>query len=180
MTRPNRSTRTAGPGGARRGRRGALGVAAALTVLATVAACGGPASTPDAHPLSGPTYEVTTAKIKGLGTVLVDGKGLTLYLFVPDDHSSKSVCSGTCAVAWPPLVLPKGVSAPLAGNGVTSAFLRTTTRADGRVQVTYNGWPLYRWSADLSAGQATGQGLFNSGGPWYVVSPKGGPIRTLA
>jgi predicted lipoprotein with Yx(FWY)xxD motif len=101
-----------------------------------------------------------------------------LYLFLPDKHSSHSRCSDICAVAWPPLLLPEGRTAPLAGRGVRSSLLGTTIRSDGGRQVTYNGWPLYRWSNDASPGQATGQGLNNLGGLWYVVSPRGEPIRS--
>jgi predicted lipoprotein with Yx(FWY)xxD motif len=121
--------------------------------------------------------EVTIGRVSGLGAVLVDGQGFTLYLFVPDDHSSHSVCTAICAIEWPPLLLPTGTSAPRAGHGINPALLSTTTRSDGTVQVVYNGWPLYLWPDDLSPGQATGQGLNNVGGLWYVVSPQGNPIR---
>ena len=57
-------------------------------------------------------------------------------------------------------------------------LLGTTARADGGIQVTYAGWPLYLWPDDVSPGQATGQGLNNVGGLWYVVSPDGTPIRS--
>lgn len=126
----------------------------------------------------GPSYEISTAQEGGLGTLLVDGKGFTLYLFVPDDHSSHSRCTGICAAAWPPLTLPKGVPLPLAGPGVRSSLLGITVRADGSRQVTYDGWPLYLYTIDMAPGQATGQGLNNLGGLWYVVSPRGTPIRS--
>jgi len=45
------------------------------------------------------------------------------------------------------------------------------------VQVTYNGWPLYTWTGDAQAGQATGQGIYNLGGLWYVISPDGNPVH---
>jgi predicted lipoprotein with Yx(FWY)xxD motif len=122
--------------------------------------------------------EVTVGKVNGLGAVLVDGQGYTLYLFVPDDHASRSVCTGICAVEWPPLLLPKGTPAPRAGHGINPALLSITMRSDGTVQIVYNGWPLYLWPDDLSPGQATGQGLNNVGGLWYVISPQGNPIRT--
>ncbi len=126
--------------------------------------------------LGGPSYEITTRRIDGLGTVLVNGKGLTLYLFLPDHHSSHSTCSGICAAAWPPLLLPSGRSAPLAAGRIDRSLLGTTIRNDGGVQITYNGWPLYRWPNDTSPGDATGQGLNNLGGLWYVVSPQGNPM----
>ena len=116
----------------------------------------------------------------GLGTVLVDGQGRTLYLFEPDMQSGGSTCYGSCARAWPPLLLPAGVSAPLAGTGVSAGLLGTTHRTGGTVQVTYNKWPLYLWIGDTRPGQATGQALANDGGLWYVVSPSGNAITKHA
>ena len=118
-------------------------------------------------------YQVRTGTVKGLGTVLVDGKGMTLYLFVPDKQLAKSTCYGACAQAWPPLLLPAGVTSPLAGPGAQSSLLGTTHRSDGTTQVTYNKWPLYLWVGDSQPGQATGQGINNLGGLWYVLSPDG-------
>ncbi len=123
-----------------------------------------------------PVYEVGTGTVKGLGKVLVDGQGMTLYLFVPDKQSGTSTCYGECAEAWPPLLLPTGVTAPLAGSGVQSSLLGTTHRTDGTVQVTYNKWPLYLYVTDAEPGQATGQGVNNLGGLWYVLSPDGHTI----
>jgi predicted lipoprotein with Yx(FWY)xxD motif len=114
--------------------------------------------------------------VKGLGTVLVDGQGLTLYLFVPDKQSGTSTCYNACAQGWPPLLLPAGVSAPVAGSGVNSSLLGVTHRTDGTNQVTYNKWPLYLWVSDSEPGQATGQALNNLGGFWYVLSPSGNAI----
>lgn len=127
-------------------------------------------------PSSGAVYEVRVASVPGLGSILVDGQGRTLYLFEPDKQSGTSTCYGTCAHGWPPLLLPSGVSAPVAGSGVSSTLLGTTHRTDGTVEVTYNKWPLYLWIGDSSPGQATGQGLDNDGGLWYVVSPSGDAI----
>jgi len=56
---------------------------------------------------SGGGVTVSTASVKGLGTVLVDSKGDTLYLFLPDKHA-KVTCTGACATVWPPLKLPAG------------------------------------------------------------------------
>ena len=159
-------------------RSGIPWICSGLVIIATVTAGGSRASAHPAHQPHHPTYEVSTGKVGGLGTVLVDAKGFTLYLFVPDKHSSHSRCSDICAVAWPPLLLPKGRPTPLGGPGVKSSLLGTTVRSDGGIQITYNGWPLYRWSNDVSPGQATGQGLNNLGGLWYVLSPRGQPIRS--
>jgi predicted lipoprotein with Yx(FWY)xxD motif len=124
----------------------------------------------------GPGYMVHASSVKGLGTVLVDGYGLTLYLFVPDDHGGRSKCFGYCATQWPPVTLPSGVTTPVIGPGVDEALVGTTRR-DGSLQVTYNVWPLYRWIGDTASGQSTGQGLRNSGGLWYVVDEGGQPVH---
>jgi len=123
-----------------------------------------------------PFYEVQTGRVKGLGTVLVDGQGMTLYLFVPDKWSGHSTCYKLCAQGWPPLLLPIGVTKPVAGRGVKASLLRTTRRKGGTTQVTYNRWPLYLWVGDSEPGQATGQGINNLGGLWYVLSPDGNAI----
>ena len=120
-----------------------------------------------------PFYEVRTGKVKGLGTVLVDGQGMTLYLFVPDKRSGRSTCYKLCAEGWPPLRLPTGVTRPVAGRGVKSSLLGTTRRTDGTTQIMYNQWPLYLWVGDSEPDQATGQGINNLGGLWYVLSPDG-------
>ncbi len=125
-----------------------------------------------------PYYEVHTGTVKGLGTVLVDGQGMTLYLFVPDKQSGTSTCYGACATAWPPLVLPPGVKTPLAGPGVKSSLLGTTHRTNGTVEITYNKWPLYLYVSDSQPGEATGQGINSTGGLWYVLSPNGNEITT--
>lgn len=111
-----------------------------------------------------------------MGKVLVDGQNMTLYLFVPDKQSGKSACYGTCAEAWPPLLLPAGTKQPLEGPGVQRSLIGTTRRSDGTTQITYNRWPLYLWVGDTQPGQATGQDLDNQGGLWFVLDPDGTEI----
>jgi predicted lipoprotein with Yx(FWY)xxD motif len=109
---------------------------------------------------------VTNAK---LGQILVDGKGMTVYLWVADTGTT-STCYTTCATFWPP-VLTTG--APQAGAGAQASLLGTTTRTDGMVQVTYAGHPLYYFQKDKQAGDATGQGSNGFGALWWVMSPAG-------
>jgi len=132
-----------------------------------------PNSTTTSIPL---IYEVTTSPITGLGTILVDGEGLTLYMFEPDRQSGRSTCAGECENRWPPVILVDGAKAPLAGSGVSPSLLGTTVRADGFTQITYNGWPLYLWHGDSKPGDTAGQGLNDSGGLWYVLNPEGVPV----
>ena len=101
-----------------------------------------------------------------LGSFLVDSKGMTLYLFTKDTPNTSN-CSGGCASYWPPLLT---TGAPVAGTGVTASMLGTTKRADGSMQVTYNGWPLYYYISDKAAGDTTGE---NVQGVWFVITPAG-------
>lgn len=126
----------------------------------------------------GPPYEIRTADIGGLGPVLVDGQGITVYLFATDRQGEPSRCYDICAVQWPPLTLPAGVGTPVAGPGIKAALLGTAPRSDGTTQITYNGWPLYLWPPDRTPGTATGQGLTNAGGRWWVVDPAGSAVTT--
>lgn len=119
---------------------------------------------------------VKTRKIPKLGTVLVNGKGFTLYMFVPDKQK-RVTCVKTCAKVWPPLKLPKGAKPVAAGKAKDSLLGSDPNPSGGRV-VTYNHWPLYTYIVDKKPGQATGQAVNLNGGLWYVLSPAGKVIRT--
>jgi predicted lipoprotein with Yx(FWY)xxD motif len=108
-----------------------------------------------------------------LGQILVDSHGRTLYLWAHDKHH-KSTCYGYCAAYWPALTT-KGK--PRAIGGARKALLGTTLRRDGRMQVTYHGHPLYRFSGDTKAGDTTGEGLTDFGGRWDPVSAAGLAVR---
>jgi predicted lipoprotein with Yx(FWY)xxD motif len=122
------------------------------------------------------TVRVSTRKLPKLGAVLVNSKGLTLYMFVPDKRT-KVTCVGTCAVVWPPLKLPRGARPVAAGLAKASLLGSDPDPAGGRV-VTYSRWPLYTYVADTKPGVARGQARNLNGGLWYVLSPAGRVIRT--
>jgi len=124
-----------------------------------------------------PSYVVTTQNMSGLGVILVDGAGQALYAYGPDHHSGRSKCNSACADEWPPLLLPKGVTTPISSGKAKASLLGTTKRIGGSTQVTYNGWPLYRFATDETPGSAPGEGLDNLGGYWYVLSAKGKEVR---
>jgi predicted lipoprotein with Yx(FWY)xxD motif len=149
-----------------------IGLVASLTALVAIVAIGwsGAAGSKAAGRHVAKAATVQTKKIKNLGVVLVNGKGRTLYMFVPDKQK-KVTCKGSCAIVWPPLKLKKGQK-PTAGLGAKQKLLGM----DGRV-VTYNRWPLYTYITDKKPGQATGQGVDDSGGKWFVLSPSGKVIK---
>jgi predicted lipoprotein with Yx(FWY)xxD motif len=111
-----------------------------------------------------------------LGKILVSSTGRTLYMFAADKGKT-SVCYGQCATFWPPLL---SASAHPTATGLTMSKLGTTKRKDGKLQITYNGHPLYRYADDTKAGQTNGQGVNASGGLWWVLSPSGAPIKKKA
>lgn len=121
---------------------------------------------------SGPGVTVE-AKHSKLGTILAAGpKKLTVYLF-EKDKGTTSACEGECASAWPPVTTEGG---PVAAGGAVSADLGTTKRADGTMQVTYKGHPLYFFEEDKDSGDAYGQGSKAFGAGWYVLKPSGSKI----
>lgn len=103
-----------------------------------------------------------------LGDLLVDGEGMTLYLFVPDDQGTPT-CTDGCAENWPVFEGPA-----TAGEGADEGMLGTAEHPSGVTQVTYNGWPLYYFAPDEQPGDTNGQGV---GDNWYVVSPSGEAIE---
>jgi predicted lipoprotein with Yx(FWY)xxD motif len=115
--------------------------------------------------------KISSATIAGLGPTLVDAKGRTLYVFVPD-KGKKVTCVSACAAIWPPAFLPKGQKAVAAAQVKQSLLGSDPDPAGGRV-LTYSGWPLYTYVTDTAPGQAAGQALNLNGGLWYVISPAG-------
>jgi predicted lipoprotein with Yx(FWY)xxD motif len=99
------------------------------------------------------------------GRVLTNAAGHTLYWFAKDTMN-KSNCTGSCAQYWPPVI--GRASGPSLPHG-----FGTIKRADGQLQVTYDGHPLYTYAGDTMARQTKGNGLNISGGLWWAMTPSG-------
>jgi predicted lipoprotein with Yx(FWY)xxD motif len=153
-----------------------IGVIAAVAAAVAVSAAvwGGTGRAGSRHVTKTPT--VTTRKVGKLGTILVNGSGRTLYMFVPDKQK-RVTCKGTCAVIWPPLKLKAGQK-PTAGGAAKKSLLGSDPNPSGGRVVTYNRWPLYTYITDTKPGQAKGQAINLNGGYWYVLSPAGKVIKT--
>lgn len=150
----------------------ALGLS--ITLGLATAACGGGDSPGDqasagttapapaaAAPAAGDTIAVTSAD-SPLGDILVAPDGRTLYGFT-NDVDGQSSCSGTCAEAWPPVIVGPDWTV---GPGLDSAVFNTVERDDGTQQLVAGRWPLYYFSGDTTPGDLNGQG---SGGVWFAV-----------
>jgi predicted lipoprotein with Yx(FWY)xxD motif len=108
----------------------------------------------------------------GLGNILVDSHGLTLYLFKAD-RGTTSKCSGACATAWPPL---RATGKPTAGSGANPSLVGSTARSDGKPQVTYNRHPVYLYAGDQKPGDTNGQAINGFGAGWFALSSRGTEI----
>jgi predicted lipoprotein with Yx(FWY)xxD motif len=153
-----------------------------LLLLMVLAACGTSATqAPTAAPTTAPPATAASASSGSteatinvatdptLGQILVDGKGMTLYMFTKDGPD-QSTCSGKCFTSWPPL---NTQGHPTLGAGVDASLVGNTKATDGSEMVTYNKMPLYYFAKDKAPGDTTGQGVSNV---WYVVSPDGKPV----
>lgn len=153
-------------------------------VAAALAACGNPGTSGNntsgnapASPTSqgsggGTASGGVTVKVGNTkdGKVLVDSKGMTLYIYTAD-KKGKSNCTTqySCLTLWPPLYT---TGTPKAGPGVSQSKLGTITRTDNhKQQVTYNGMPLYYYIQDKKPGDVTGQKVKDPKGIWYVAKP---------
>ena len=113
-----------------------------------------------------------TVRSSDYGRILFDGSSHALYAFTRDTNG-KSTCYGPCARAWPPYIARGNLQA---GSGATRSLLGTTTRRDGRRQLTYAGKPLYFYVHD-GPGQVLCQNVREYGGLWPVVRPSGRFVR---
>ena len=141
-------------------------VAAALSLAAL--------STALAASDSAPRSATVSTSQTGLGKVIADARGRTLYLFEKDTRRH-SACSGACAAYWPPL-LTHGT--PKARSGAKQGLLGTIKRSNGARQVTYAGHPLYRYVQDTRRGQTSGEGSVLFGAGWDALTPAGKKIES--
>jgi predicted lipoprotein with Yx(FWY)xxD motif len=165
-------------------------VALALISLLAIAGCGGgddnssssggaygggePTQTTASNPAAGESgggkaAVVSASAVAGLGKLIVDSEGMTLYDF-HKDKGGKPSCYGACAKAWPPL-LSEGT--PQSGEGAMAAKLGTVKRSDGTTQVTYAGHPVYTFVEDRQPGEANGNDVDAFGAEWYALLPSG-------
>ncbi|GAA1589499.1 lipoprotein [Actinomadura kijaniata] len=111
----------------------------------------------------------TTAR----GRALVDEMGRALYRFARDGRG-RPTCRGDCAAMWPPFTAGRP---PRAGEGARADLVGVVRRADGRLQATYAGHPLYRYVRDDGLPtEAEGHDLWDHGAEWYLLDAAGRPL----
>lgn len=160
--------------------RGIARSGSGATILAAIAlllaACGGSTS---GSPAGGANAAITVsaADVPGLGTVLVNGSGRTLYV-LSSERGGRLTCTDAngCTAVWPDTELPAGVQNGTAGPGAQASLLGTLRSADGKLYLTYGGWPLYTFAHDSGPRQGHGEGITSFGGTWWALSPSGSPV----
>jgi predicted lipoprotein with Yx(FWY)xxD motif len=153
-----------------RPRISALVLAAAAAAVALVA-CGS-----SSKATGGGAATVQTANVSGVGTVLVNAYGRTLYVLT-SEKGDKVTCTNAsgCTGVWPPNALPSGTNRAVAGTGVQASLLGTVS-ACGQSRVTCASYPLCGYSGDTGSGVGNGKGISSFGGTWWPISPAGALI----
>ena len=118
--------------------------------------------------------QTLTVRATRYGRILFDGRGRVLYGFTRDRRGGPSRCYGACATAWP-VYFAKG-TVVRGGPAVRKSLIGKTRRRDGRLQFTYNGWPLYYYAHE-GPGEVRCQNVDQFGGVWLVVRPNGTLVR---
>jgi predicted lipoprotein with Yx(FWY)xxD motif len=169
----------------------AFGAAAPVLAVTPTASCADPITSVPSGPAT-----VSTART-AFGNVLVIGSGdyagCSLYLLTSDAVHAISGDPFACSDGANPIGMPCDTGLwpalltdgpPIAGPGVNPNLLGTVTRTDlpglpSADQVTYAGYPLYRFFLDEAPGETDGASLFDPvtspTGIWYLVNSRGQP-----
>jgi predicted lipoprotein with Yx(FWY)xxD motif len=148
-----------------------MGMRTLVSIATLLVLAGGAASLGSAASHARPTL---ASGRSSYGPILFDGKGHALYAFTRDRRGGASRCYGDCASAWP---VYYAKAALRAGKGIKQGLIGKVRRSGGKLQVTYNGWPLYYYVGDRRAGQVSCQNVDEFGGTWLVVRPSGRLVR---
>ncbi len=168
-------------------RNGSLSAGGAVAAASILAGCGGGSSSPTTTTSSTgspgtaakPSTKFSVASVSGVGSVVVDGRGRTVYILTSGGKTNVPCNDASgCTKLWPDLPLPGSMSAAEAGSGLKASLLGTKKLSDGETYPTYNGWLMYEYSGDSSSGQANGQGIKSFGGTWYVLDASGNPVTS--
>jgi predicted lipoprotein with Yx(FWY)xxD motif len=148
-------------------------LAIAASIMAGTTAAAGVAASPGVVHAKKQLLETEKTPV---GTILVDKKGRTVYVFMAD-KKGVSNCTGQCLQYWPAVVAPAKLPASL--PGVTGKLGVIVRKDNGTRQLTMNGWPLYLYAGDTKPGMIAGQGSNGGGALWWVVGPNGKKITKV-
>jgi predicted lipoprotein with Yx(FWY)xxD motif len=162
---------------------------ASLATVATaglLAACAGPggAASPASRaggqgPAASGGAVITARQLSGVGAVLVDRAGKTIYS--PEQEATRKIlCTSSCLSFWFPVTVASA-HVPGRASGIGGVLGTIRRPDDGKIQLTYNGKPLYTFRLDRSPGQDHGNNFRDSFGgtsfTWQAVTTTGGAAR---
>ena len=106
------------------------------------------------------------------GDILIAGNGYMIYGFSADTPRHDACqTEPECLNLWPPVLAPHKL---VLGRGVRKSLVGSIRLEDGSRQLTYNGWPLYRYAEDTRAKETSNINILQFGGYWPAVSSKSG------
>jgi len=157
---------------------------AAAAAAGLVAACGSGGTSQAAGPASPAAAShgtvISVRKLAGIGSVLVDRSGKTVYSPQQEAHGM-IVCTGGCLSFWMPVKASRG-AALHGSNGVTGTLGTIRRPGDGQTQLTYDGKPLYTFRLDQAPGQAHGNNFTDHFGgtsfTWHAITASGAAAQT--
>ena len=156
-----------------------LAAVAAAGLLAACASSGGAASPASSGNGGGPVAAgsavITARQLSGVGTVLADQAGKTIYS--PEQEATRKIlCTSSCLSFWFPVTVASA-HVPRHASGINGVLGTIRRPDDGKIQVTYNGKPLYTFRLDRSPGQDHGNNFHDSFGgtsfTWQAVTTAG-------
>lgn len=95
---------------------------------------------------------------------LADASGRSVYVLAGNQDGSE--CDAACEDAWPPVLINAAIGTV---PGIPAGMLGTRARADGTLQATYDGEPLYRYAGDGSPDSTSGDGVRDQWGEWHLA-----------
>ena len=110
-----------------------------------------------------PAKVVIKLKHPTFGNVLATPKHQALYYWTVEKKDFRVHCTGSCAQAWPPLIVRSAGAVPKRVAGIKGVF-GVIKRPGGKLQVTYNRLPVYTY-----AHEGPNQVLCDNVNGWFVV-----------
>jgi predicted lipoprotein with Yx(FWY)xxD motif len=161
-----------------------LAAVAAAGLLAACASSGGAASPASGGNGQGPAAAagavITARQLSGVGTVLANQAGKTIYS--PEQEATRKIlCTSSCLSFWFPVTVASA-HVPRHASGIDGVLGTIRRPDDGKIQLTYNGKPLYTFRLDRAPGQVHGNNFHDSFGgtsfTWQAVTTTGGAERS--
>jgi predicted lipoprotein with Yx(FWY)xxD motif len=126
-------------------------------------------------PQAGTTYSTPKLAVEMLPGIVPGGVAVSAYKY-GRDTSTASHCYAGCQRFMIPVYT---VGAPIIGSGVNASEVGTITRPNGTLQVTYNGHPLYIYSAEQLLAGGSGPSTTGTAGNGEGATFDAGTFRLL-